>query len=339
MFARVASSCRSVYLTAMRDLEPGDRFPDFVLPELNGKKSHLYSRVGGRPVLLFMGSSLESEQKDLIKTFADRCDVVTVLTNHEESGAGLVYIDEGREVAEGDTSRSCLLDRNLRVLVKPEKLTFDRIAAAIEISIIPQSNSVTSQAPVLILDRVLAEDRCHFLMDLWERSGAVETGVEQSTTAGRSEVLSEQHKSRRDHTVEDAKLIRLLTQSIGKKLLPEIERAFIYKPNRFEGFKIACYNADDAGFFDTHRDNISSNTAHRRLAVSLNLNHVYEGGELRFPEFSDVKYRPAAGSALVFSCAHLHEVLPVTSGRRFTLLTFLYDETVERWQGGDPFGF
>jgi hypothetical protein len=37
-------------------------------------------------------------------------------------------------------------------------------------------------------------------------------------------------------------------------------------------------------------------------------------------------YRPGSGAALVFSCAHLHEVLDVTAGRRFVLLSFLYGE-------------
>ena len=92
-----------------------------------------------------------------------------------------------------------------------------------------------------------------------------------------------------------------------------------------------------AWFFDAHRDNLSPNTAHRRLAVSVNLNEGYSGGELRFPEFGLDRYCPKLGNALVFSCAHLHEVLPVTNGRRFTLLTFLYDETAKRQDVVDPF--
>jgi hypothetical protein len=40
--------------------------------------------------------------------------------------------------------------------------------------------------------------------------------------------------------------------------------------------------------------------------------------------------RPAAGAALLFSCSHLHEVLDVTAGRRFVLLSFLFGEEARR---------
>jgi predicted 2-oxoglutarate/Fe(II)-dependent dioxygenase YbiX len=58
----------------------------------------------------------------------------------------------------------------------------------------------------------------------------------------------------------------------------------------------------------------------------LNLNDDYDGGELRFPEYGTDRYRPAAGEALVFSGAHLHEVLPVSRGQRFVLLSFLFGD-------------
>ena len=51
----------------------------------------------------------------------------------------------------------------------------------------------------------------------------------------------------------------------------------------------------------------------------------YEGGDLRFPEYGIDLYRPPTGGAIVFSCSLLHEVLPVTKGRRFVFLTFLKD--------------
>jgi len=41
---------------------------------------------------------------------------------------------------------------------------------------------------------------------------------------------------------------------------------------------------------------------------------------------ADSADRPAPGGALLFSCSHLHEVLAVTAGQRFVLLSFLYGE-------------
>jgi predicted 2-oxoglutarate/Fe(II)-dependent dioxygenase YbiX len=108
--------------------------------------------------------------------------------------------------------------------------------------------------------------------------------------------------------------------------MPEVRKAFAFRATRFEGFKIACYDASTGGFFRAHRDNLTLSTAHRVFALTLNLNDAYEGGQLRFPEYGNQLYRPDAGAALVFSCAHLHEVRDVTAGRRFVLLSFLYGD-------------
>ena len=41
--------------------------------------------------------------------------------------------------------------------------------------------------------------------------------------------------------------------------MPEVKKAFGYRATRFEGFKIAAYGEEDAGFFAPHRDNLSPN--------------------------------------------------------------------------------
>ena len=120
--------------------------------------------------------------------------------------------------------------------------------------------------------------------------------------------------------------------------MPEIRKAFSFRATGFEGFKIGCYDASTGGFFKAHRDNLSSTTAHRSFALTLNLNQDYEGGQLRFPEYGPQLYRPNAGAALIFSCSHLHEVLNVTAGRRFVLLSFLLGEPDARTVGPSPAG-
>ena len=53
----------------------------------------------------------------------------------------------------------------------------------------------------------------------------------------------------------------------------------------------------------------------------------YEGGEVCFPEYGRQRYAAPAGGAVVFSCSLLHEALPVTRGKRYVFLPFLYDES------------
>ena len=75
-----------------------------------------------------------------------------------------------------------------------------------------------------------------------------------------------------------------------------------------------------------HRDDATAGTAHRKFAVTLNLNaEAYDGGALRFPEFGRRTYAPPPGGAVVFCCSLLHEVTPVARGTRYCFVPFLYD--------------
>ncbi len=118
--------------------------------------------------------------------------------------------------------------------------------------------------------------------------------------------------------------------------MPEVRKSFAFRATRFEGFKIVCYDAASGGFFHAHRDNLSPATAHRRFALTLNLNEDYEGGYLRFREYGPHLYRPDSGCGIVFSCSHLHEVTEVTKGRRFALLSFLFREQDMRSSSAKP---
>jgi hypothetical protein len=109
-------------------------------------------------------------------------------------------------------------------------------------------------------------------MKVWEEQGHSTTGVEYSNDVQRKDLINTDLKRRQDHTVQDPKLSKLLTATIGRRVIPEVQKAFSFKASRFEGCKIACYDAAEEGFFAAHCDNLSPNTAHRRFALTLNLN-------------------------------------------------------------------
>jgi predicted 2-oxoglutarate/Fe(II)-dependent dioxygenase YbiX len=137
-------------------------------------------------------------------------------------------------------------------------------------------------------------------------------------------------KRRRDVVVDDLPLYERLRERVGRRVLPEIRRAFGVQISQMEAPRVGCYDASDGGWFRRHRDNTTKFTAHRLFAMSLNLNtSEYEGGALRFPEYGRLTYSPPAGGAVVFSCSLLHEALPVTSGRRFGVFTFFHDAAGE----------
>jgi predicted 2-oxoglutarate/Fe(II)-dependent dioxygenase YbiX len=189
---------------------------------------------------------------------------------------------------------------------------------------------VPMHAPVLIVPRVLEPSLCRRLIDLYNETGGAPSGVMRQFD-GKTVGVLDDFKRRRDATIHDEGLRQELRSCIERRLLPDIRRAFQFEATRIERYIVACYDAADGGYFKAHRDNTTTATAHRRFAVSINLNaEEFEGGDLRFPEFGRKTYRPPTGGAVVFSCSLLHEATPVTKGTRYATLPFLFDEAGEK---------
>ena len=327
---------------ATSPLSRGERAPDFVLAGADGTPTRFYAKAGGVPaVLVHAGPPSLAAVRELAEGLGD-CVPDQVTVHLVEQGRlasedGLpfpAFLDAEGKIAAVYRAVGAptvfVLDPNLRVL-EAFRLDDGRAAARRILDVIdtlPQVEAmeIAAQAPVLLIANALDDATCAQLIDAWETWGNVETGVEQSTAGRREDTRQAQFKRRRDHTITDPELSQRIAVTLGRRIMPEIQKAFSFRATRFEGFKVGCYDASTGGFFKAHRDNLSPTTAHRRFALTLNLNDDYVGGQLRFPEYGPHLYRPAAGAALIFSCSHLHEVLDVTAGRRFVLLSFLSGE-------------
>jgi predicted 2-oxoglutarate/Fe(II)-dependent dioxygenase YbiX len=181
---------------------------------------------------------------------------------------------------------------------------------------------VARQAPVLLIENVLSPEYCDRLIRFWDSQKKVYGIV--GTAKGGIQTYDTTIKRRTDVAVEDPAVRGELETLIQRRVLSEIKKAFHFVVRSGETMKIGCYEAEQEGFFHAHRDNNDPAVAHRRFAMSLNLNDAFEGCAVRFPEFPGAEYRPRVGEALVFSCSLLHEVLPVTKGRRFGLFGFYW---------------
>jgi predicted 2-oxoglutarate/Fe(II)-dependent dioxygenase YbiX len=193
--------------------------------------------------------------------------------------------------------------------------------------------AVRMQAPVLIIPDLFPAADCQSFIEFWEANDKTSgTVVAEGTDFN---AVYEQSKRRQDVFLpDDHPLLHRVTRSVTERVGPEILKAFQFRIEIMEGVRIGCYDAADRGFFRGHRDNTTPATAHRRFAASVNLNTGdYTGGGLRFPEYGPDIYCPDRGAAAVFSCSLLHEVLPVTAGRRFGLFTFFSTEADEKARG------
>jgi peroxiredoxin len=190
-------------------------------------------------------------------------------------------------------------------------------------------------APVLVLPRVFEPELCRTLIDLYEERGGGDSGFMREQDGQTVGVLDYTFKRRRDFRFDDGEEFDALREAVkarmSRRLIPAIRQVFHFPVTRMERYIVACYDADEGGYFRPHRDNTTAATAHRRFAVTINLNaEEYEGGDLSFPEFGSRTYRAPTGGAVVFSCGLLHEATPVTRGRRYACLPFLYDEAAAR---------
>ena len=192
------------------------------------------------------------------------------------------------------------------------------------------ASGYATAAPVLHLPRVFDAGLCARLIAYFERMGGEDSGFMTEKDGLTTLKVDYGHKRRSDRIVEDPELISEIQARVHRRIAPEILKVHYFNATRMERYLIGCYEAETGGHFRPHRDNTTKGTAHRRFAVSINLNSEFDGGELRFPEYGSQTYKPLPGSAIVFSCSLLHMVTPVTRGRRFAFLPFLYDDAAAR---------
>lgn len=186
------------------------------------------------------------------------------------------------------------------------------------------------QAPILVLPNVFEPELCERLIGLYDAHGGAESGFMREIEGKTKVVHDFNHKRRRDFDITDDTLIRELQARFNRRVVPQILKAHQFNVTRMERYIVSCYAAEDEGHFRAHRDNTTKGTAHRRFAVSVNLNSDFDGGEVSFPEYGPRSFKAPPGGAVVFSCSLLHAVSRVTRGKRYAFLPFLYDEEAAR---------
>ena len=329
--------------------EIGDFAPNFNLPDEKGRPFVLRAdRIAGHPVLLIFMPAAEdgaalAEIRDAAAELKD-LGAFAVLVRPAappENAAFLKRLDLPlRAVCDpGGRLRQAyglgaygatvlvLLSANQRILAIEATLApvLERLRREAQRR---QDTPAAPHPPVLLVPEVLSGADCRRLIDLCEAPGwPIRTPSDHMQEKGnyKIEINDYGRVDRIDYVVQDPETTAFLEARIGRRVIPEIRKAFQYPVTRRERFHIARYEGARGGFQHGHRDNPTPELAHRRFALSLNLNtDEYDGGALRFPEYGKQRYRAETGSALIFSSSLLHEVLEVTSGHRYVLLSHFY---------------
>lgn len=330
----------------------GDPVPWFSLPIATGGSFDLQASAGRWVVLSFLGSLADP------RAIAEIAELVHLSTSFSEDHLviGCVYTGQpsqtdhlaamsrptlsfladhdgalSRSFGAGEMPRTIVLDPMLRAIAD---IAWDNpqghanmVRNVLQgLPPVDASAGVPLFAPALLVPRVFGFDTCDFLIQFYEAQGAVDSGF-QFDVDGKTVTLSDWRLKRRSDVPVGAPEVReLIRDHIVRRLVGPIARYFQFKATRMDRYIVACYDSAVAAHFHRHRDNINAGAQHRRFALSINLNSDFDGGDLVFPEFGRKAYRPSEGGALVFSCGALHQVTPVTRGKRYAFLAFMYGE-------------
>ncbi|MGH8077883.1 MAG: 2OG-Fe(II) oxygenase [Lysobacter sp.] len=305
-------------------LQPGDRLPDVRLNLPDGQRVRLHSVFAGTPLWLATPATEEAA-----RALPAPPEGIVALCIADAGGGN---VPGGWRAVKPSADWSALFesdtlwqaDANLRLQWSRSLPLRESLPPPVsQPTLGPAETAVI--APVLQIPGVLEPEFCDALI----RHLEIDCGGGDASAV---RVLQEGHeyleldpsiKQRRESPPRDPTLEARLHERLMRRVLPEVARVYQFHVGRRDPFKLLAYPAD-AGYFRAHRDNETPDVAHRRFALSVNLNaDAYDGGEFRFPEFGPHRFSPATGTALVFSCSLLHEVLPVERGVRYAMTTFL----------------
>lgn len=333
----------------MAALLPGDPVPSWIAPS-DANPRYSLQATGGRWILLgVLGSAadaaaalrdfvagalgaLDGDQRAALLISADPEDRAAARIPQHTPHYRAIWDMTGAVTAALGGPGWLLLDPTQRLFARwPLAETAPMLALLARLPPPALHAGLPMSAPALIVPRIFEPELCRALIARYRAAGGEVSGFMREVNGRTIGTHDPSFKVRRDHLIEDEALQATLRARLARRLVPEIAKAFQFRVTRLERYLVACYRAEEGGHFSAHRDNTTKGTAHRRFAVTINLNaEEFEGGDLTFPEFGRTAYRAPTGGAVVFSCSLLHQALPVTRGERFAFLPFLYDDAAAK---------
>lgn len=334
-------------------IDVGDFGPDLTLEDQHGRRRALYSQdiAGTNNALFFVEETTAgglAAAIDLIKAGFDvsagRPIVVSPLAPDvtlpvaDAASFGFPVLSDPNAammtaIADGRPSKkfaATVFDRNGRLLaagIDDALATLVARASDMCRSQLPlhEPGLLSSQAPVLLIPRILEVPECEHLIAFWKAGDKRRNEISSGTLGKSVGGSSAEVKRRADVLVpqDDNPTNNMIRNRVSRRVVPEMSKAFNFDARAYDIGRIGCYDSTDNGFFRPHRDILSDDAENpRKFALSLNLNDEYTGGALRFPEYGERSYSPPRGAGVVFSCSLLHEAQPVETGQRFGLFLF-----------------
>lgn len=176
---------------------------------------------------------------------------------------------------------------------------------------------------IITLDKVIPDDLCNAVLNEYkpspdwiqaEVSGGLNIAIRNCKTISISQnaILNKNLELRKNL---DQELFECASKAI-KEYNRQFTKSIIQEDS---GYELLEYS--EGGFYAEHVDSFKNRP--RSVSCSFGLNDDYEGGEFAFFG-GDIKMRIPKGSALMFPSNFMypHQVMPVTNGVRYSIVTW-----------------
>ena len=280
-------------------LEVGDYFPFIKI----GSKE-LHNIVNNKDIIIIVIDKIEKIVLDKILNLQNYNNLFLLYGELEENlNIPNYFINKNKfpNILEKDKNLLYILDANRRIKKLKE---FNNIEEIINFKM--EKNILSINVPYLMIENVLDDKLLKRVLDYYNNSSNQE--------------LHNSCNKNRLHVHPDQELEKMIDNKLSRSLFPEIKKIFYFDVEYRELYKICSYNSETNGRFAPHRDTPYPHQ-HRKFALSLILNDYYEGGELMLPEYN-ISLKPKANTAIVFPGICTHQVNPIISGSRKTIITF-----------------
>jgi PKHD-type hydroxylase len=106
------------------------------------------------------------------------------------------------------------------------------------------------------------------------------------------------------------------------------DRFYRFNLSTIEDLQYSEYDSSYSGYYGTHSDDGYKQMLFRKVSFSIQLSDPteYEGGDLRFYRHSTTKFVECPkdkGTLILFPSWTIHEVTPVTTGTRYSLVSWV----------------
>jgi predicted 2-oxoglutarate/Fe(II)-dependent dioxygenase YbiX len=177
---------------------------------------------------------------------------------------------------------------------------------------------------IVVFDGVITDALCDAILsefsneEEWQKTVVGEGRVDDKIRTAETIILSYPHVIEKNPKVR-AKLDKYVFASAGLAIKKYNEKFNTCKIQEDSGYELLRYK--EGQFYTQHTDSFKNRS--RAVSCSFILNDDYEGGEFAFFD-RELKYKPKKGSCIMFPSNFMypHEIMPVTSGTRYSIITW-----------------